>query len=89
MRGVLLTRLLNSSHERIMKGVIHGSRQGPGSEDPPAPRQVFALRAMLAVPYFEKALYELPEADLSPERIAALADEVGGGGHRRNRRTGG
>ena len=32
---------------------------------------------MLAVPYFEKALYELPEAELSAERITALADEVG------------
>ena len=38
--------------------------------------QVNALRAMLAVPYFEKALYELPESELSSEKVASLADEV-------------
>jgi hypothetical protein len=31
---------------------------------------------MLAVPYFEKRLYELPEVEVTPERIIALADEV-------------
>merc|ERR1719389_690114 len=31
---------------------------------------------MLAVPYFEKALYELPDAEVTPSRIAQLADEV-------------
>lgn len=31
---------------------------------------------MLAVPYFEKALYELPEDQLTPEALLALADEV-------------
>ena len=31
---------------------------------------------MIAVPYFEKALYELPEAELTAARIASLADEV-------------
>lgn len=31
---------------------------------------------MLAVPYFEKALYELPEDQLTPEGLLALADEV-------------
>ncbi|KAG2444565.1 hypothetical protein HXX76_001310 [Chlamydomonas incerta] len=40
------------------------------------PYDVFALRAMIAVPYFEKALYELPEAELTKERLLALADEV-------------
>eukprot|EP00292_Cryptomonas_paramecium_P033769 CAMPEP_0113690894 /NCGR_PEP_ID=MMETSP0038_2-20120614/18078_1 /TAXON_ID=2898 /ORGANISM="Cryptomonas paramecium" /LENGTH=663 /DNA_ID=CAMNT_0000612337 /DNA_START=93 /DNA_END=2080 /DNA_ORIENTATION=- /assembly_acc=CAM_ASM_000170 len=40
------------------------------------PYKVFTLRAMLAVPYFEKALYELPEAEVTAERIQALADEV-------------
>jgi oligoendopeptidase F len=40
------------------------------------PYKVFALRAMLAVPYFEKALYELTDSELSAARIAALADEV-------------
>lgn len=40
------------------------------------PYKVNALRAMIAVPYFEKALYELPEAELTAERIAALADEI-------------
>ncbi|GFR51274.1 hypothetical protein Agub_g13582 [Astrephomene gubernaculifera] len=40
------------------------------------PYEVFALRGMLAVCYFEKALYELPEGELSTERVLALADEV-------------
>jgi len=40
------------------------------------PYKVFALRAMLSVPYFEKALYELPEAELTAEKIAELADEI-------------
>jgi hypothetical protein len=37
------------------------------------PRQV---RAMLAVPYLEKALYEVPEGELSVEALLALADRV-------------
>lgn len=40
------------------------------------PYRVFALRAMLAVSYFEKALYELPESEVTPEKLVALADEV-------------
>ena len=40
------------------------------------PYKVFALRSMLSVPYFEKALYELPEDEVTAERIQALADEV-------------
>jgi hypothetical protein len=31
---------------------------------------------MLAVPYFEKALYELPDEEVTPERIVSLADDV-------------
>lgn len=31
---------------------------------------------MIAVPYFEKALYELSEDELTAERLLALADEV-------------
>jgi Zn-dependent oligopeptidase len=38
--------------------------------------EVFGLRAMLAVPYFEKALYELPENQVTPENIIALADKI-------------
>jgi len=38
---------------------------------------------MISVPYFEKALYELPEEEVTAERILQLADEiehrVGGG----------
>jgi hypothetical protein len=34
------------------------------------------VRAMLAVPYFEKALYEMPEGQLTSEALQALADEV-------------
>merc|ERR1712086_1088653 len=40
------------------------------------PYEVFALRGMLAVPYFEKALYELPEEDVTAERIQKLAADV-------------
>ena len=38
------------------------------------PYQVFHLRALLAVPYFERALYE--HAALTPEAIVALADRI-------------
>jgi hypothetical protein len=34
------------------------------------------VRAMLAVPYFEKALYELPEDQLTVDTLLALADEI-------------
>jgi oligoendopeptidase F len=37
---------------------------------------IFQLRAMLAVSYFEKALYELPEDMVTPETIEALADDI-------------
>ena len=40
------------------------------------PYEVLTLRGMLAVPYFEKALYEMDEAQLSAESIAALADTI-------------
>ncbi|KAL3802485.1 hypothetical protein ACHAW5_005896, partial [Stephanodiscus triporus] len=40
------------------------------------PYKVFALRGMLAVPYFEKALYEMPEEDVTAESIKDLADKV-------------
>lgn len=40
------------------------------------PYEVFALRAMIAVPYFEKALYEMAEEDVTAESIKALADRV-------------
>ena len=44
------------------------------------PFEVFQLRSMLSVSYFEKALYELPEQDLttatSSQKIQALADEI-------------
>ena len=40
------------------------------------PYAVFGLRAMLAVSFFEKALYELPDDQVTPARVAALADEV-------------
>eukprot|EP00397_Hematodinium_sp_SG-2012_P029924 GEMP01031653.1.p1 GENE.GEMP01031653.1~~GEMP01031653.1.p1 ORF type:complete len:636 (+),score=180.49 GEMP01031653.1:51-1910(+) len=38
--------------------------------------RVFQLRGMIAVPYFEKRLYEMPDAELTPERILKLAEEV-------------
>ncbi len=34
------------------------------------------LREMLAVSYFEKALYELPESDLQPERVLEIARDT-------------
>ncbi len=40
------------------------------------PTAVLDLRAMLAVPYFEKALYEMDEDKLSSESLQALAVEV-------------
>ena len=40
------------------------------------PYAVFGLRAMLAVSFFEKALYELPDEEVTPARVAALADAV-------------
>lgn len=40
------------------------------------PFRVFQLRAMLAVSYFEKALYELPEQEVTASKIQALADEI-------------
>ncbi|PNG62662.1 hypothetical protein TSOC_015455, partial [Tetrabaena socialis] len=40
------------------------------------PYDVFMLRSLIVVPYFEKALYELPESELTVERLLALADEV-------------
>ena len=41
-----------------------------------SPYAVFALRSMLAVPFFEKALYELPDDQLDAESVQALADKV-------------
>ena len=40
------------------------------------PFQVFALRAMLVVSYFEKALYELPDDQVTPENVLALAKKM-------------
>lgn len=40
------------------------------------PFKVFQLRAMLSVSYFEKALYELPDIELTSEKVQALADEI-------------
>ena len=40
------------------------------------PYKVFSLRAMLCVSYFEKALYELPDEELTSKRIQELADEI-------------
>jgi hypothetical protein len=42
--------------------------------------EVFMLRGMIAVPYFEKALYELPEEELTGENIARIADDIEAGG---------
>jgi oligoendopeptidase F len=38
--------------------------------------QVFSLAGMIAVPIFERRLYELPEHEVTAERIIQLADEI-------------
>ncbi|KAI9206249.1 oligoendopeptidase [Polychytrium aggregatum] len=38
--------------------------------------KVFDLRAMIAVPFFERKLYELPTEDVTPANVIALADQV-------------
>jgi len=40
------------------------------------PFAVFQLRAMLVVSYFEKALYELDDDEVTPAKVLELADEV-------------
>ncbi len=40
------------------------------------PHEVIGVRAMLGVCYFEKAIYELPEAELTPENITKVAQEI-------------
>jgi len=40
------------------------------------PYKVFGLRAMLSVSYFEKALYELDDGDVTMENIKSLAKEI-------------
>jgi hypothetical protein len=40
------------------------------------PFAVRQLRSMIAVPFFEKALYELPDDEVTAERIQTLADEI-------------
>jgi oligoendopeptidase F len=40
------------------------------------PFAVFGLRGMLAVSYFEKALYELPEEEVTKDNVLALADKI-------------
>lgn len=40
------------------------------------PYGVFGLRAQLVVSYFEKALYELPEEQMTAETIIKLGDDV-------------
>jgi len=40
------------------------------------PFAVFQLRAMLSVSYFEKALYELPEEQVTAENVRKLADKI-------------
>ena len=40
------------------------------------PFAVLMLRGMLAVSYFEKALYELPEDQVTVEKVKELADQT-------------
>jgi hypothetical protein len=40
------------------------------------PFKVFQLRSMLSVSYFEKALYEMPEEEVTAEAVLKLADKI-------------
>jgi hypothetical protein len=40
------------------------------------PFNVLQLRAMLSVSYFEKALYEMPEEEVTAEAVLKLADKI-------------
>jgi hypothetical protein len=40
------------------------------------PFEVLRLRGMLSMSYFEKSLYELPEEEVTAEKVVALADEM-------------
>ncbi len=40
------------------------------------PYSVFMVRSMLAVPFFEKALYEMLEDEVTPDAVTALADSI-------------
>ncbi|KAL0205477.1 hypothetical protein P9112_000784 [Eukaryota sp. TZLM1-RC] len=40
------------------------------------PERLLRLRAMLLVPFFEKALYELPEESVTPHNVQDLADRI-------------
>ncbi|KAL0221343.1 hypothetical protein RCL1_001197 [Eukaryota sp. TZLM3-RCL] len=40
------------------------------------PEKLLRLRQMLIVPFFERALYELAESDVTPEKVANLADQI-------------
>ena len=40
------------------------------------PYEVFTVRSMLAVPFFERALYELPQERVTAEEVLALADQI-------------
>lgn len=40
------------------------------------PLRAWDVRAMLTIPFAERAIYELPEAELTPERVLAVCREV-------------
>lgn len=40
------------------------------------PFAVFQIRSMLAVSYFEKALYELPEDQVTKDNVIQLAEKI-------------
>lgn len=66
----LKTYALNAKGEAVPDEVIKTmvfSRQ---------PFKAYEERSILLVPYFERALYELSDAELTPERITALARET-------------
>lgn len=66
--------------------LVRYARNGAGETVPPAlireriasrqPMRAFDARMIAAVPVFESALYALPDAELTPERVLTLARET-------------
>lgn len=73
-RDAAPTRLQASVPDRVRSWLLVSRRSPLGVTCTLAPRR--RVRTMLSVPYFEKALYELPEEEVTAQRILALADEV-------------
>lgn len=73
---------MQSAAIKKQKQLTHGPSHHCQDSKTPFPSQAVTrvlpvqLRSLLAVPYFEKALYELPEQQLNPQTLQALADDT-------------